>query len=269
MKTRTPLALALALALLAAACGGDDDPSPSTSGPPTTSSDLAGTSWEANEIYVDGNPIGIVAGSRVTLEVSADGAVGGTTGCNSYFGEAVITPGGIAIGQMGMTEIGCGEPLNTQENRVVTILQTADRWAIEGGVLSIGASDGSGGIDFVAPSPVVDALIEGTEWVLDTLIDGDAASTPVRGAEATIRFTAVDFSGNTGCNDFGGEVVLAPPEISVENMAWTEQGCEGPVMDQEALVLGVLQAATSIEVQGDRLTITDDTGRGLVCLAAP
>jgi len=264
---RISFVFVFAVAVVAAGCGGGDDSPSTTGGPDAAAPGLDGTAWEATEIYVDGEPVGIAAGSRVTFEVGADGAVGGTTGCNSYFGEAVITPGGIRIGQLGMTEMACDEPLNTQEATVIRILENADRWAITSGILTLGAADGSGGIDFVAPGPVIDALLSGTEWILETIIDGDAARTPVREAtEATIRFdvSANAFSGSTGCNDFNGEVIVAPPEISVENLAWTERGCEPAIMEQEIFVLEVIRAASEIGIAGDLLTVRDDGTRALV-----
>lgn len=266
MNMRIPFVSVLAVALATAACGGGDDSPSTTRGPDAAPSGLAGTAWEATEIYVDGEPVGIVAGSRVTFEVGADGTVGGTTGCNSYFGEAVITPDGIRIGQLGMTEMACGEPLNTQEATVIRILEKADRWAITSGILTLGAADGSGGMDFAPPGPVIDALLSGTEWILETIIEGDAARTPARATEATIRFDvpANAFSGSTGCNDFNGEVIVVPPEISVENIAWTERGCEQSIMEQENFVLDVIRAASEIGIAGDLLTIRDDGTRALV-----
>lgn len=267
MNKRIPAAL-ISLVLLAVACGRDDDASAGPTGPePMTT--LAGTSWVAQAIFVDGNPVEIVPRSRVTLVFGDEGGASGTTGCNGYFADVSFAGDRISFGQMGMTEMACEPPLMEQESMVFAIFAGADRWSLSGGVLNVESADGSGRIEFVEPT-VTDADIAGTRWVLDTIIDGTTASTPVVGSDPALRLNPAsgEITGSTGCNEINGEVAIALPAFSVENLVWTERGCEPALMDQEAFVLAVLLGADRIGVEGDRLTLSAPNGTALVYRAA-
>ncbi len=262
----TPLLVTAALIVVVAACGGEDDADSSASDP----SALAGSSWVGREIFVSGAAVGVLADTPPRLEFGADGALAGTTGCNSLFGTVRLTADAIAVDGLGMTEMGCPEPLASQEARVSAILQNADRWSLADDVLTIGAADGSGAIELVPPEPAVPPGLASTTWVLDTVVEGDAASTPVRGTRVTLVVDpgAGGISGSTGCNDYGGEATIAPPEITVGSLNVTERACEPDVMAQERLVLSVLEGATAIEVEGDTLTVRKPDDAALVFSAS-
>ena len=62
--------------------------------------------WQLQAGTNQGQPVPIVAGSRVTLTI--DGAqVGGTAACNSYGGTLRVDGGSITIGQLIQTEMAC------------------------------------------------------------------------------------------------------------------------------------------------------------------
>ncbi len=263
MRAGSLLAAAL---VVVASCGGEDDVAPSGADP----SELAGTTWVGREIYVSGAAVGVLAENPPRMEFGADGAITGTTGCNSFFGTVRLTADSIAVEGLGMTEMGCPEPLTSQETRVSTILQTADRWSLADGVLTIGTADGSGAVELVPPEPVVGPGLAGTTWVLETIVEGDAASTPVRGTRVTLVVdpAAGGISGSTGCNDYGGEAAVALPDITVDALNVTERACEPDVMAQERIVLSVLEGATAVALEGGKLTMSGPDAVALVFTAS-
>lgn len=52
---------------------------------------LQGTSWSATGINSGGGMTGMHAGSKVTLDFSADGTLSGSAGCNNFTGRYEIT----------------------------------------------------------------------------------------------------------------------------------------------------------------------------------
>ncbi|MFQ5553995.1 MAG: META domain-containing protein [Acidimicrobiia bacterium] len=260
MRSITPMFLALFL--VAAACGDDTGTSSSPLGPDPAS--LFDTSWVGRQIFSSGVPVGVIGDAEPRIGFLADGSVSGTTGCNSFFGGITIDAGTLSFGGLGVTEMGCEPPLSDQEGRVLQILGAADRWSLADGVLTIGAADGTGAIEWVAPAPVANLPLEDTQWRLDTLVDGDVATTPHRDAEATLQIRGGSISGSTGCNEYGGEGTVRPPVFDVGPLSVTERACGQDVMSQEAFLLEALAEADRIEVDGASVTISGPGGKALV-----
>ncbi|HEX9854122.1 MAG TPA: META domain-containing protein [Acidimicrobiia bacterium] len=237
----------------------------STATPPTE--DLWNETYSIVGLVVSGATRALVPDSNPSITFNgAD--MNGTTGCNSFFGTFSVDGDSISLSQLGQTEIGCEEPLTLQEQQIMAVLAAADRWSVEGGILTVGASDGTGALELGrGEGPPADAGLEGTRWVLDTLVDGDTASTPVAGAEATLTIEGGEAGGESGCNSFGGRVTVDPPTITFDEITTTEMACDQAVMDQEAFVYDVLGRATNFSIDGDLLTI-DAGGRALVYRAA-
>jgi heat shock protein HslJ len=287
MKMRHSLALIAALVLIAAACGEGtaDDPaattpaptSPATTSPVTTSpvttspigSDahaLAGTSWVAQQISDGSSSRPVIAGNEPNLDFGpGGGTVSGSTGCNQYSGDVTIGSGTMSIGQVAVTERACLDAgVMDQESLFLAVFTGSGSFTLADGILELQGSAGS--VSFAEPEQVVDAALDGTGWTLDTLIDGVGASSVLSTTRPSLRVDLSDVSvrGTTGCNDFGGRVQVQGSAFTVTDMSWTEIGCESGVMTQEAFILGVLQNAEQFEIEGDRLTISDGTGRALV-----
>jgi heat shock protein HslJ len=98
--------------------------------------------------------------------------------------------------------------------------------------------------------------LDATEWRV-TGIDGVV---PVAGSEPFIRFEGDQLSGTTGCNSFGGGYTLAGDQLRIEPMSQTEMACDGPLGEQEAAMMAVLQMADRLVVAGDSMTISGPDG---------
>lgn len=96
--------------------------------------------------------------------------------------------------------------------------------------------------------------LEDTVWELLS-INGVA---PIEGTEITLRFLDGRVQGRSGCNTYGGEYALEGEGVfRIGPIEVTEMGCLNPagVMEQEANYLLVLQGASQLVQDDDRLTI--------------
>lgn len=250
----------VALALVLAACAQEEV----LVSPPSGAS-LPGTRWVVTGFTVDGAGGLLPAGIHLTLDFNDAGGVGGTAGCNSYFGTVTFTAGGIAITGIGSTEMACAPEVMDREARFLAALGRVTVLTLEDDHLTLTTSDGSVSVDLVPFVPEADRPLAGTTWHLTTLIDGDAASSTVAGTEPTLVVDdlAGRISGTTGCNQFGGPADFAEGTVEIGDLVSTKMACDPAVMDQETFVFEVLGAAATWEIEGTRLRITAPDGRAL------
>lgn len=135
MRALASVALA---GLLAAACAPGAPPAPPSPPPPPAPGEASalspvGPEWLLESMF--GAPV--VAGSKVTMTLAADGNVSGTGGCNRYFTNWKMPGGGkIIMGKGGSTMMACmPEAVMKQEQAFLLALETASAYAF--------ASDGS------------------------------------------------------------------------------------------------------------------------------
>lgn len=83
--------------------------------------------WQAEDI----DRGGIIDNSMVTLEFTDDGQVAGSTGCNRYFGKALLGDGAFSASAVGSTRRACAAALMDQERRFLDALQSAERFKVE------------------------------------------------------------------------------------------------------------------------------------------
>ena len=94
-------------------------------------------------------------------------------------------------------------------------------------------------------------------WLLQS-IDGQPYT-----ARATLEFPeAGTIAGQAPCNRFSGAQSAPYPWFSAERIAVTKMAC--PELQDETLFLRALAEMTLVEVAGDTLLLTNDTGREMV-----
>jgi heat shock protein HslJ len=81
----------------------------------------------------------------------------------------------------------------------------------------------------------------------------------VAGTQATISFADDGVAGSSGCNTFTGLATWGDGDLSIDPnaLASTMMACDGPIMDQEALLLSTLVEADEYRVDGDELQLLD------------
>ncbi len=146
--TRAPVAFALLAALACAADPGADDAdeSPAAQDPAA----LVG-SWNVTGIVgVDGEELVPGDGATPVLDFTDEAeptgsrAFAGTGGCNRLRGTYDAgTTGRISFGPTASTQMACPEPVMRMEQRLLTTLQAATRYAVEGGRLRIDSPAGT------------------------------------------------------------------------------------------------------------------------------
>lgn len=275
MDTLTRLLASLfALALVVSACGGSDAEPAATdgtagSGSSTTVTDTARpgddpfgtTTWILVQATVDGTDLDLLDTHPVTLAV--DGTdVGGTAACNGYGG--TLAAGALLFDGFAVTEMACDPPaaMALESAFLAALGQTTDA-RVEDGTLVL-TGDGIE-LRFDAEPASPDADLTGVSWVLDTVIDGDTASSVVAGTEPALTFGSDgSVTGSDGCNSLSGSADIDGDEITFGPLAQTRRACEPDVTAQARAITAVLAGTVTFSIEGDQLTLTAPDANGLV-----
>lgn len=111
--------------------------------PPEPAKPLVGTTWQLSGIIGSGTVSSPVAGTTVSFSI-ADGQLTGKA-CNSFRGAVEVSGDSFKAGPLISTKMACAKPEETaQETQVLSTLQAASSYAIEGSTLTLKAPDGSG-----------------------------------------------------------------------------------------------------------------------------
>ncbi|MFV1857991.1 MAG: META domain-containing protein, partial [Anaerolineales bacterium] len=110
-----------------------------------------------------------------------------------------------------------------------------------------------------------DASLEGTLWELESYQNSEGETIdalPDSGARAD--FENGELSGTSGCNRFFGPYEVDGNSISIGPLGATLMACPEPLMEQEFGFTSSLQSATTYEISGDTLTLSDAEGEVVV-----
>jgi heat shock protein HslJ len=257
MKTTVAVLMAALLggcAHLTTGAGGSQTPSPGGIAAP----DLIGA-WELVEGSGPDGAIDVPQGWRVTINFLADEVNG--QACNYYGGTyAIGDDGRIAFDAMAMTEMACEEPMMMVEAAYHAALAEVSVATRDEERLTLSGPDAE--LVFRLLPPVPDEEIVGTRWILDSLIQGDAASSVV--GEAFLELSSDGrFEGSTGCRQIVGRYVINGDTIDFVEMA-ANGDCRPALQEQDGHVLQVLGDGFVPAVDGRTLTMADNGGLGLV-----
>lgn len=223
--------------------------------------DPANGDWHLTEGTVDGQDLQVPAGVRITLSISGD-EVGGNNSCNSYFGRIDTSGGRLAFVELGQTEMACPDVMDL-EATYMAALQAVTALEVTDDELHLTGPDVDLRFDRVEPLPASDLV--GTTWTLESLIQGDAASS-VGGDPATLELTEDgQISGSTGCREFTGTYELEGDTIQVTQLITNDNACPAELQRQDDHVLSVLGDGFLASIAENRLTIvsTGDQTQGL------
>lgn len=254
------------MALMLAACGGDDDTAtttPHSTVPPGSGpAGLAGRTFLSVDVTQDGAPRPLVPGTRISL--TFDGSIGARAGCNSFSGSYRLDGDVLVVDQLGGTEMGCDPERHEQDEWLVAFLTDRPTVALDGDELVL-ATDSTQVtlLDREVADP--DRPLVGPTWTLDTIIEGDAASSVPAGVTATLTFLGDGTAGvATGCNTGGGPADIGDTTITFGAIVTTLRACGPDESAVESAVLAVLNAGeVAYEIDANRLTLTaGDHGLG-------
>ena len=270
------LVLALPAMALLAACSvaavPSAVPSPTagaTAGPSASASPSPGASAGTldGKTYLSTSVTGatLVPGSRISLSFD-DGSVNANGGCNSMGGTATIEDGRLKTTALVSTDMGCAQPLMQQDRWLAGLLGDSaitiagDEMTLDDGTIKVTF------LDREVADP--DRPLEGTKWVLNAIVTGDAASSVPAGVTSTLLITAGRAAVDTGCNTGSAAVQVAADTLTFGPMALTRMACPEAQTSVESAVVKVLDGTVTYAIQADVLTIDAD-GSGLTYRAAP
>jgi len=114
---------------------------------------LAGTEWRLSSFVTPGGESPAVEGSAVTIKFGADGRAGGSGGCNSYGGEYREQGENLSFSRIISTKRACAdERANKQEELYFAALESAGRFRLAAGRLTVFYGDGRSALNFVNDS---------------------------------------------------------------------------------------------------------------------
>jgi heat shock protein HslJ len=282
--SRTILSVIALGVLLVAACGDDTSTSDSVAGdddattpdvtlpqPDDGDPNTIDGSWILTSGHLDSEPFDLVDGWNVTLTIDGD-QVSGTAACNGYGGTLTTDDrlgggGPFRVTALSWTEMGCEPDVMQLEQRYLAALQAVDSYELAGS-LHLGVTDVGTSLAFDPVAPVAGAEIVGTTWVLDTMIQGDAASNSPIMSDATLTLDEDGtLTGSTGCRLLEGEWVIAGAEIVFTRFSAIDNPVAGVCAPgPEALdgfVISVLEGGFSVEVDGRHMTLMSQGNEGL------
>ena len=217
--------------------------------------------WELVELWRGSTVEPPPVGGRVTLTVS-DGTLGGTSFCNEYGGDYRLDGDSLVIEGLASTERGCGPALMRAETTYLEALGAVERLASRHGYLVLTGPDVE--LRFRPVPPVQRSDVAGTAWVLETLLDGEVASSTTGEPAELLLAADGTLTGSTGCRPVRGQWSLDGDVVRVTGFAADGADCPPDVVGQDEQVTRVLSAAFQVAVAGDSLTVTGADGLGLV-----
>ncbi len=200
-------AIALASCAVPASPGGEGDET--SGGGASSASDGSPRARLVGRTFLSTAVVGhdLVAGSTIRLEFADDGQVWAGAGCNSMSGAARWNGPQLTVADLGMTEMGCEQPLMDQDSWLSGLLTSGLRAALDDDVLTLSGDDVR---ITLADRRVVDPdrPLQGTTWVLDGIITGGGESASVSsvppGITATLRIGDGKIHFFDGLNDYDG-----------------------------------------------------------------
>lgn len=204
--------------------------------------------WIAIEL--NGQPP--VALAPISASFGDDGRVHGVAGCNTYNGTYEVDGDEMSFGSLATTLMACPPPILDQEVTYLAALDTVQRYAVDGDMLTLYGSGERAIVVFV----VEDQDLAGTTWDVISYNNGNEAVTSlITDTAITATFDeAGQLSGNASCNDYQGPYVADASAITIGPLAGTQAFCD-VVMDQEAQYLAALESAAVYLVEAGRLEL--------------
>lgn len=222
---------------------------------------LSGT-WKLEAGTGPGGRIVVLEEHPITLAIS-ESEVTGTAACNGYAARIDrAIAGGVTIGELGMTAMGCEPDVMASEAAYSAALSRVDMIELDGDRLLLSGPDVR--LEFERLPPIPTADVVDTVWILESLLVGDVASSAA-GDRATLVVSADGgLEGSTGCRTFSGIWVEAGGQIRATTLGMGDEVCPQALESQDSHVVSVIGDGFVPSVEGDLLTLLDAGGVGLV-----
>ncbi|MCF6523600.1 META domain-containing protein [Streptomyces sp. JJ36] len=274
MKTIRTLLIA-PLLVGVAACGSESgegsgaDPGRSV----RTEDSVTGVRWEVQSVTVDGKRHEAPGGAYLTFD--ADGRSGGHDGCNHIETATSLDDGTLTVEPKRTTMIACTDDIREWVKTFYGALDGRLDVEVSGDRLRLTNPDGDR-VTLTARRP---APLEGTRWEVQTLLDGETATSLPDGLEEPphLRFAEKGNAvrGDLGCNSFSGTARVETGEdgrdgegrIDFGPLTTTEMACTGPGGEVEKSLRKVLDDHTvRYGIQDHTLRVVAGDGTGFTAV---
>ncbi|MGW7054431.1 META domain-containing protein [Streptomyces sp. NPDC054887] len=257
------------LALLTlAACGTESGSDAGRDGTVRPDLQLSGIDWTVDGVTVDGKKT--AAPEKATVRIDeGKGRAEGHTGCNRFGADVKVKGDTVTVGPAAVTQIACPKNVAKFEQHLQRMFTGELKAKVADDRLTLTTADGDS-IALSETKPAPDARLLGTEWLVESLRDGDTTSSLPEAAAAKAKlFFGEDGSvgGNLGCNNVSGRAKVSGSTITFSKIATTRKLCPPPVMDTEEALLRVLEGDAKYEIRENGLSLTGADGKGLDAMA--
>lgn len=254
---RAVMSLCLATLMPLTACGDDSagsDASSDDSPTPVTNADLAGRTFVSTSV----TGFELIDGTEIRISFEED-HLSASAGCNTVGGAYTVENDLISVSEPSATLMACDPQLMAQDDQLIGFLTDDPTIMVSGGVLTlIGAEvtvemqEESGG---GKGAPLV-----GTIWTLDSIVDGETASSVPSGVEPpTLEISdAGEASVFTGCNRGGASVEVSDASLTFGPLRLTKMACGDDATAVEATVTSIIDGKVDYSINGDVLTLSKD-----------
>lgn len=206
----------------------------------------------------------LVAGSTIRLTFQP-GRIGISAGCNQMSGAYDIVDGDLKTGQMATTEMGCDPPRMQQDTWVGAFID-GSTVALAGDTLTLGHGDVTMTLtDRKVADP--DRPLEGTRWVLDGIVAGDAVSSVPAGVTAALTISNGQLQVETGCNTGIATVQATATTLAIGPLTLTKKACAQDATSVQQAVTAVLSGRVGYTIEAGVLMLTQGQA-GLTLRAA-
>ncbi len=163
-----------------------------------------------------------------TVRISFDrGEFGFDASCNGHDGPYAVEGGVFVLHGLGSTEIGCAAELHEEDEWLAEFFTGRPRIETESGeVTFVGKSATLTFVDREAAEP--DVALVGTGWSIDTVVEGDSASSGAGITSGLVFAADGTFSVSGPCNTLSGDYEAQEKALIFSNVVRTRAACESP-----------------------------------------
>lgn len=230
-----------------------------------TASDRSGGELEGPTWTVTSLPgATIPPGLRIDATFREDGTVEGSDGCNWYGGPYAVTgDGGIDIGGLGGTDIGCEPSIAEAGAAFASTLDRATSYEVDDQTLVLFDDDGA---ELVRLRANAGPPIGGVTWRAFGYRDGpvdekQAVVSPLEGSSITAEFGADGtMTGSSGCNTYSADYAVDGNSFRITSVVSTERACEPRLMRQQDAYLEALGSVERWKFSGSAFQLLNETG---------
>ena len=242
---------AVSLLVVLAACGNDSDSESSGTEPAGIEATIDGRTYLSTEST--GHQV--VDGSRIRLSFE-QGVLHADAGCNqmttTYRFEAADV---LRVDSFATTEMACDQLLMDQDVWLARFLQGSPTLVATGDELVITGAESETLtlLDRVVADP--DRPIEGTEWVVESIVTADSVETLPVGVTAGLTITDGTAAIRSGCNTGSASVEIGEETLTFGPIALTAMACGPDETAVEEHVLAVLDGEVASSVTASVLSL--------------